>query len=144
PATHPGAAERCGNGIDDNCDGRIDDRGDGEVAFFPDAVGDGFSGSGQEVACVAPEGAYGALAAGVDCDDGDGAVFPGAGERWYDGVDDDCDGNDADQDRDGFLAAHVGGADCDDTNQAVNPDSVEVCNNGLDDNCDGSANQCGL
>ncbi|MFN7144058.1 MAG: MopE-related protein, partial [Myxococcota bacterium] len=31
-----------------------------------------------------------------DCDDNDPTVFPGAAEVWYDGVDQDCDGNDAD------------------------------------------------
>ena len=38
-----------------------------------------------------------------DCAEGDPTVFPGAAERWYDGVDQDCDGNDADQDGDGFI-----------------------------------------
>ncbi len=34
--------------------------------------------------------------AGTDCDDTDGAVYVGAAEAWYDGVDDDCDGGDED------------------------------------------------
>ena len=38
-----------------------------------------------------------------DCLEGDGSVFPGAVEVWYDGIDQDCDGNDADQDGDGFF-----------------------------------------
>ena len=37
-----------------------------------------------------------------DCDDAKVDVFL-AVEVWYDGVDDDCDGNDADQDEDGTM-----------------------------------------
>ncbi|MBM4391704.1 MAG: lamin tail domain-containing protein [Deltaproteobacteria bacterium] len=49
-----------------------------------------------------------------DCDDGPGGsgVGPGAEEIWYNGVDENCDGNDADQDGDGYLAVHAGGDDC--------------------------------
>jgi predicted outer membrane repeat protein len=46
-----------------------------------------------------------------DCDDTDGAVHPGLPEIWYDGVDQDCDGNDDDQDGDGVPYPE----DCDDT-----------------------------
>ncbi len=99
--------------------------------------------------------------AGVDCDDANPAVHPGATERCN-GLDDDCDGlaDDADpegvadaaewyrdEDGDGFGddpvracveppgTARVGG-DCDDANPAVHPGAAEVCD-GADDDCDG-------
>jgi hypothetical protein len=43
---------------------------------------------------------------GDDCDDGDDAIFPGAHDNWYDGVDADCAGNcDWDADADGAADA---------------------------------------
>ncbi|MDP2304413.1 MAG: MopE-related protein [Pseudomonadota bacterium] len=71
-------------------------------------------------------------AAEGDCDDGDMYVNPGQSETWYDGIDQDCDGNDSDQDLDGFLV----GDDCDDRDAAVNPDGSEVCDE-VDNDCDG-------
>lgn len=51
-----------------------------------------------------------------DCDDADPAVYPGAAETWYDGVDSDCAGDDDDDaDGDGTPAP----ADCDDADPAV-------------------------
>ncbi|MCB9683366.1 MAG: hypothetical protein H6733_18015 [Alphaproteobacteria bacterium] len=98
---------------------------------------------------------------GVDCDDHDALVHPGATERCN-GVDDDCDGvtdradasfPDArqvylDLDNDGFgttatwvcpaLASGFATADgdCDDADPDVNPDAREFCNT-VDDNCNG-------
>ena len=47
---------------------------------------------------------------GDDCDDARSDVHPGAPENWYDGVDQDCDGNDGDQDADGYALNY----DCND------------------------------
>ncbi|MCK6528194.1 hypothetical protein L6R50_11770 [Myxococcota bacterium] len=66
---HPGAPELCGNGRDDDCDGAYEEE--------QDLDGDGTSN------CRG------------DCDDGDAAVHPGAAEICN-GVDDDCDGCEAD------------------------------------------------
>jgi large repetitive protein len=75
-----------------------------------DADGDGYGEESPSEASVMP---------GTDCDDSEASVFPSALEEWYDGVDQDCDGNDDDQDLDGFPS----GADCDDLDESVYPGS---------------------
>jgi hypothetical protein len=90
---------------------------------------------------------------GADCDDLNEAVNPRAEERWYDGVDQNCDGaDDFDQDGDGVPVDE----DCwDDPNngtfvkQAVGeglsltaadvyPSAAEAWYDGVDQNCDGA------
>ena len=98
----------------------------------------------------------GILASDGDCNDLDAEIGPNVAEIWYDGVDQNCDGNDADQDGDGFDSWQVGGPDCwDDPNTTlegfdvlstdwtqptaadVHPDATEVYYDGVDQNCDG-------
>lgn len=51
-----------------------------------------------------------------DCDDEDAAIYPGAEDVWYDGIDSDCVGDDDyDQDGDGVDVSE----DCDDTDSAI-------------------------
>lgn len=81
-----------------------------------------------------------------DCDDTNGAVFPGAGEKCN-GIDDDCDGvvdEGFDKDNDGYspcaLAPQL--VDCNDNVSTVSPGAPELCGaggagNGVDDNCNG-------
>ncbi len=74
-----------------------------------------------------------------DCDDTDDASYPGAPETWYDGVDQDCAGDDDfDQDGDG-VAATGWGLDCDDTDAAVLPGAEESWYDGVDQDCDGAS-----
>ncbi len=73
-----------------------------------------------------------------DCNDGDPTISPNATEIWYDGIDQNCDGNDTDQDGDGVAALGHGGLDCDDTNATVYPGAVEVWYDGVDQDCDGN------
>ncbi len=76
---------------------------------------------------------------GNDCDDEDSAINPAETEVWYDGTDDDCDGNDCDFDGDGedYDGSPCGGDDCDDTDASVSPDATEVWYDGVDQDCDG-------
>jgi hypothetical protein len=93
-------------------------------AALLDADGDGFDDAAQ---------------GGDDCDDADGAAFPGATEVPYDAVDQDCDGADlADVDGDGFDAEAAGGTDCDDGDAGVFLGAVEEPYDAIDQDCDGA------
>jgi len=74
----------------------------------------------------------------VDCDDDNAAVNPGRDEIWYDGTDQDCDGNDMDQDLDGYRSERWDptGDDCDDDDHLVFPDAEESWYDGIDQDCD--------
>ena len=96
PEVHPGAAEACANGIDDDCDGQVDTAD--PACVCQDGDGDGY-GDPAFPGCPYPEG---------DCDDEDPAVHPGAEEICGNGIDDDCDG--AVDDEDGDCEAYPGPA----------------------------------
>jgi len=91
---HPAATELCDAlDTDEDCDGLADDADDTvdsttASTWYADLDGDGFGDPAAPLlACDLPA----AAAAGAsDCDDSDGAVFPGATEVCN-GVDDNCD-----------------------------------------------------
>ena len=110
------------------CDGKDTDC-NGSMSELEDADHDGYAN--EDCAAFGRE---------VDCDDGNGAIFPGATEVC-DMIDQDCDGTwadgGADDDLDGYLDDDCGGNDCDDTLDDVFPDAAEICNDGVDQDCDG-------
>ena len=58
-----------------------------------------------------------------------------ATEVWYDGIDQNCNGdNDYDEDGDGHTSAAYGGTDCDESDPTVNPDATETWYDGVDQN----------
>ena len=71
----------------------------------------------------------------VDCNDAVPTIFPGAGEVFENGIDEDCDGRDniiLDRDGDGFPIP----ADCNDADPAIRPGAREIRGNDVDENCD--------
>lgn len=76
---------------------------------------------------------------GEDCDDADSDIYPGAPEIPYDGIDQDCDGEDLlDVDGDGVNGG-AAGPDCDDAHALIFPGAAEICTDGIDGDCDGVA-----
>jgi hypothetical protein len=72
----------------------------------------------------------------ADCDDTSAAIFPGARDLPDDGIDQDCNGRDAenfDRDADGFQRP----GDCDDRDPAIRPGIRDTPQDGIDNNCDG-------
>ncbi len=111
---HPGATETWYDGFDQDCSGGsdFDKDGDGHAsADSPDPSGELPSDDCWDDPDVIPDG-FTAADPGDQLDAS--AVFPGAGETWYDGIDQDCGGeDDFDQDGDGFTSAtHADGEDC--------------------------------
>ncbi len=151
---NPGRSEVC-NGIDDDCVGGPDN-GLVFTDWFADNDGDAYGSGAATNDCKAPGGSWSAAAG--DCNDGNGAIHPGATEvcngvddncaggidegiatsAWYRDVDNDTFGDVSQrQDRCSAPNGFVGdSADCDDTNPAINPDAQEICN-AVDDDCDG-------
>ncbi len=79
---------------------------------------------------------YGSVqSGGDDCNDADAAINTGATEVWYDGVDQDCAGDDDyDQDADGVTVD----ADCDDLTASSYPGAPDDWYDGVDADCAGN------
>jgi MYXO-CTERM domain-containing protein len=69
---------------------------------------------------------------GADCNDADALINPLADEIYYDDIDQNCDGNDADGD--GYDSP----LDCDDTSADIYPGAGGQPGDGVDSDCDGS------
>ncbi len=130
--------------VDEDTDGVADDLDNCEEDYNPsqddldaddvgdycdpctDVDGDGYGRTGSGGTC--PE----------DCNDDDPTSYPGAVEIPYDGIDQDCDGEDlVDVDGDGYFSTERGGDDCDDDDASVNPGAPDTTTDGIDQDCDG-------
>jgi hypothetical protein len=167
---HPGAAEACGDALDNDCDGSTDvpasakDEPTGCTLFYADADGDGDGDKGK-AACLCAANNDFKVATNTDCNDKDKNIHPKAQEICANGFDDNCnnDQNDngakncvnywVDEDGDGFGAGaskcHCqpkgkfkakAGGDCEDTKKLINPKADESCNT-VDDNCNGATDE---
>ncbi len=91
---HPGAAEVCGDGIDQDCDGS--DLICDTTVYYKDADADGYSDGTTLEAVSQPAGYYASgdlVSLSGDCDDTDAGVNPGTSEACNDGIDNDCNGS---------------------------------------------------
>ncbi len=125
---NPSATDTAYDGQDTNCsgnddydqdlDGYVADIYEGLLTQYVDTSGDLLGG---------------------DCDDADGAIYPGAADAWYDGIDSDCaENDDFDQDVDGQRALAEGaGEDCDDLDADIYYGATEIVGDGVDMDCDG-------
>ncbi|MBX7110015.1 MAG: T9SS type A sorting domain-containing protein [Chitinophagales bacterium] len=164
-SVHPGAAEICNAGIDDNCNGFADDADPavtGQTSYYTDNDLDSYGTGAALFACIQPAGT---ALQDNDCDDNNTSIHPGAVEICDAGIDDNCNGladdadpavtgqtsyytdNDLDSYGTGtalFACIQPAGTalqdnDCDDNNTSIHPGAVEICDAGIDDNCNGLA-----
>lgn len=153
PNVYPGNVEVACNDIDDDCDpstpDRVDADGDGvsicdgdcddndpnrsEIVYvYFDGDRDGYGVGELHEVCGRP---LNSAPVDGDCDDTDPSVHPGAEEIPYDGIDQDCDGFDADDlDGDGYPLAE----DCDDNDPDIHPGAEEIFDDGIDQDCSGA------
>ena len=142
--TNPGAAEICGDCVDQDCNELIDD-GTNAIIWYEDADNDGFGdpSSPGPIQCSQPSGF---ADNNQDCDDTASNTYPGATEIWYNGIDNDCQGgSDYDADGDGYDSADYGGEDCVDLGASAtraNPGLPEVCGDNIDNDCDDITDPC--
>ncbi|MBU0731852.1 putative metal-binding motif-containing protein [Patescibacteria group bacterium] len=131
--THPGQAESCDDGVDNDCDGNID-------------------GVDNDCASFTADIAASAAAIIWDEPDEEPSIYESAAPRRDDDADasydndgdgtpakKDCDDFDPAlnrEDRDGDMFTSCDG-DCNDRNSEIYPGNEEICGNGIDDNCNG-------
>ena len=116
------------NGVDENCDGHD----------LVDVDGDGYCNAGYVLKNGFLECRNESGLVGTDCNDNNITINKNATDVPYNGIDENCNGNDlVDVDGDGFNAVTAGGNDCNDDNSGIAPNATDVPYNGVDENCDG-------
>jgi hypothetical protein len=101
----------------------------------PDTRGAAGSANPCATADADGDGVDGAACGGLDCDDADPGIAPGATDPYGDDIDQDCDGRDGvDADGDG---ATVEEGDCADDDDSVGPHAADRVGDGVDQDCDG-------
>ena len=166
---YPGAKEIAGDGIVQDCNGEDLVKNTPILEFstyYLDSDGDGYGDPNTTTIGVTTSVPTGYVVDDTDCDDTDASINPGATEIEYDGIDQNCDGEDVlagtppkflvfylDADGDGYgdpnkpktsivstmpsLGYVVNNTDCDDTDPSIHPGATEIENDGIDQNCDG-------
>ncbi len=92
PSVHPNASEIC-NSIDDDCDGTADDGAVDATIWYVDADGDSYGNPATGSLSCTQIG--GTVQDATDCNDTEAAVNPAATDFCGDGIDNDCDGQEA-------------------------------------------------
>jgi large repetitive protein len=144
-AVNPDATEVCdSDDVDEDCNAVADDADSGTdsagwVSWYPDVDGDTF-GQASATGTLACDPTGTEVEDATDCDDTDAAIYPGAPDIWYDGVDSNCDGaSDYDADGDGDDSDAYTGSDCDDTDATVHVGVADTWYDGVDSDCDGAS-----
>ena len=120
PYTYPGADDIPYDGKDNDCCCETEGEDAACCGDLVDWDGDGF---------------IAASAGGDDCNDGNPEVYPGAKEICYDGIDQDCAGDEDTDDCDGDGFDRY--SDCNDEDPNSYPGAEEVWYDGLDQDCAG-------
>ncbi len=90
------------------------------IQGYIDEDGDGYGTGNLIDVCSGENLLEGYVEIDGDCDDSDPEINPSIQEIPYDGIDQDCSGQDLiDVDEDGFNSTEVGGSDCNDNNESL-------------------------
>ena len=94
PTIHPGAADVCGDEIDNDCDGEVDEEPAPDIEEVCDGVDNDCDGIVDQVDADG-DGYIAEECGGEDCDDSSAAASPEGDEATAcdDGLDNDCDGD---------------------------------------------------
>jgi len=122
PYTHPGADDIPYDGKDNDCCCEVEGEDSECCGDLVDWDGDGY---------------IAVNAGGDDCNDGNPNIYPGAAEVCYDGIDQDCMGDEDTDDCDGDGWDRY--SDCNDEDPNAYPGAEEVWYDGEDGDCSGPA-----